>query len=168
MDGTGYDSWLGAGHIVFQGRAGKWGGFSNDAPYPIVVEGVEWPTVEHYFQAAKHPDCPWLQAAIRRSGDRAEAQRLARSRPVRSDWRGVRDTVMLTALRAKFALHHRLAALLLSTGDDELIQHTTRDTYWGRGEMCDGRNRLGELLMLVRDELSNAKRGAVECPAPSE
>jgi len=60
---------------------------------------------------------------------------------------------MLKALRAKFAQHADLSRMLLKTGDQGLIEHTPNDRYWADGGDGSGRNRLGELLMQVRDEL---------------
>lgn len=60
---------------------------------------------------------------------------------------------MRRALQAKFAAHPGLQALLLSTGDEPLIEATTGDYYWGCGTNGDGLNRLGELLMELRAAL---------------
>jgi N-glycosidase YbiA len=81
--------------------------------------------------------------------------RLGRSRkvPIRSDWEQIKDDVMLCAVRAKFAAHSQLRELLLSTGDEEIIEKTTRDYYWGCGTDGTGKNMLGKILMQVREEL---------------
>ena len=60
---------------------------------------------------------------------------------------------MLDALRAKFTQHDRLRRLLVDTGHAELVEHTRNDHYWGDGGDGSGRNRLGVLLMRLRDEL---------------
>jgi ribA/ribD-fused uncharacterized protein len=79
-----------------------------------------------------------------------------RHRPLRGDWESIKETVMLEALRAKFTQHAALHALLLSTGDALLVEHTTNDAYWGDGGDGSGLNRLGALLVQVRDELRAA------------
>jgi predicted NAD-dependent protein-ADP-ribosyltransferase YbiA (DUF1768 family) len=61
---------------------------------------------------------------------------------------------MLSALRIKFK-NPELRAMLLTTGDEELIEgNWWRDTYWG---VCEGigQNKLGKLLMQVREEIKN-------------
>lgn len=63
---------------------------------------------------------------------------------------------MLEGLRAKFEQHPDLAARLLHSGDRLLVEHTRNDSYWGDGGDGDGKNRLGHLLMQVRDELQRA------------
>jgi ribA/ribD-fused uncharacterized protein len=77
----------------------------------------------------------------------------SRKRPLRRDWESVKEQVMLEALRAKFTQHDDLKAILLGTGDAVLVEHTAKDSYWGDGGDGSGKNRLGQLLMRVRDEL---------------
>jgi hypothetical protein len=81
-----------------------------------------------------------------------------RKRPLRRDWESVKDQVMLDALRAKFTQHEDLKAILLGTGDAVLVEHTANDSYWGDGGDGSGKNRLGQLLMRVRDELRAESR----------
>jgi hypothetical protein len=61
---------------------------------------------------------------------------------------------MEKALIAKFTQHEDLRALLLGTGDAPLIEHTANDDYWGDGGDGSGANRLGILLMKVRQTLT--------------
>jgi ribA/ribD-fused uncharacterized protein len=49
-----------------------------------------------------------------------------------------------------------MRAVLLGTGDAKLVEHTERDAYWGDGGDGSGQNRLGQILMQVRDELRAA------------
>ena len=74
---------------------------------------------------------------------------------------------MLTALRAKFSQHPQLASLLLSTGGARLVEHTTNDRYWADGGDGTGRNRLGELLMQVRQELADGTLAVVTAGEPA-
>jgi predicted NAD-dependent protein-ADP-ribosyltransferase YbiA (DUF1768 family) len=48
---------------------------------------------------------------------------------MRPDWEDVKLEVMKIALRQKFNAHPTLVQLLLSTGDEEIIEQTTDDTY---------------------------------------
>jgi ribA/ribD-fused uncharacterized protein len=59
---------------------------------------------------------------------------------------------MSKALRAKFAAP-ALKTLLLSTGERPLVEDSPYDRYWGAGKDGRGKNRLGALLMELRDEL---------------
>lgn len=83
------------------------------------------------------------------------AARLGRSRkvPIRSDWEERKDEFMYRAVLAKFQAHSDLKQLLSSTGQEEIIEKTTRDYYWGCGANGTGKNMLGRILMQVREEL---------------
>jgi len=61
---------------------------------------------------------------------------------------------MFTILEAKFnhCQHPDLAAKLSATKDATLVEHT-RDAFWGDGIDGSGENKLGQLLMRVRDSL---------------
>lgn len=60
---------------------------------------------------------------------------------------------MWEILRAKFKQHPELAAMLIATGDAELVEgNTWGDTFWGRDLATGhGENHLGRLLMELRD-----------------
>jgi ribA/ribD-fused uncharacterized protein len=72
---------------------------------------------------------------------------------MRSDWLDIRDDAMRAALRAEFIQHNGLRNLLLGTGDAAIVEQTANDAYWADGGDGSGRNRRGELLMELRDEL---------------
>ncbi len=142
--------------ITFYSVGGDYGCFSNFAPYPIVLKGKTWPTSEHYFQAQKFAGTEH-EEIVRLAPSPMLAARMgrSRSRPLRSDWESVKDTVMRQAVCAKFTQHPVLRAVLLSTGETLLVEHTARDHYWGDGGDGSGRNRLGEILMEVRGKLGS-------------
>jgi ribA/ribD-fused uncharacterized protein len=71
---------------------------------------------------------------------------------IRQDWTERRDAVMELALRDKLARHDAIRALLVATGEEELIE-TAPDRYWGIGRNGEGENRLGLMWMKLRDEL---------------
>ncbi len=60
---------------------------------------------------------------------------------------------MLEGLRHKFGQHPDLREKLLATGNRHIIEHTKTDKYWGDGEDKTGKNRLGHLLVQLREEL---------------
>lgn len=142
------------GVIWFYGTRDVYGAFSNFARYPITLRGKVWPTTEHYFQAQKFAGTAY-EGAILHAASPTIAARLGRSRkhPLRADWEAVKDAIMLDALRAKFSQHAELRELLLSTGEVQLVEHTTNDRYWADGGDGSGKNMLGVLLMRLRDEL---------------
>ena len=79
-----------------------------------------------------------------------------RQNPLRPDWEEVKDEVMLQALRMKFSQNPDIAKELMATGDAIIIEHTRNDAYWADGGDGSGKNKLGLLLMHVRDELKNS------------
>jgi len=117
---------------------------------PNAVEGVE-----DMAQVAAARGQP--RQGVRLLGA-AEALRAAemgreRHRPLRADWEAVKDDVMRRAVRRKFETHADLRALLLSTGDADIIENAPRDYYWGCGATGTGKNMLGRILMEVRAAL---------------
>lgn len=140
--------------ITFFSRREPYFEFSNFYTIPIELDGMVWRSTEHYYQAARHLNDPVLFNRIQGVSSPKAAKVLSRSRQIDpKEWEARRDKVMLKALRAKFTQHPRLRAMLLSTGDAELVERS-RDRYWGRNSL-GGKNRLGELLMQVREELKN-------------
>jgi hypothetical protein len=90
----------------------------------------------------------------------------------RSDWETIKEEVMYKALQAKFYQHKRLGQQLRDTGDRELIKHSPYDSYWGDGGNGTGKNRLGVLLMKLRDDMKRnlqiqaPLRPRLICPSP--
>jgi len=140
--------------IRFYSTAGEYGCFSNFSRHPVFLKGKRWQTSEHFFQAMKFQGTEH-EEAVRMCKTPSLAANMGRSRklPLRKDWEGVKDQVMLEAVRAKFSQHDELKATLLGTGDALLVEHTANDDYWGDGGDGSGKNRLGQVLMQVREEL---------------
>jgi ribA/ribD-fused uncharacterized protein len=140
--------------IHFYSTTGEYGCFSNFSRHPVFLKGKRWRTSEHYFQAQKFAGEPDAEE-VRQAKTPMIAARMGRDRkrPLRRDWEAVKERVMLDTLRAKFTQHDDLKAVLLGTGDAVLVEHTANDSYWGDGGDGSGKNRLGRLLMQVREEL---------------
>ncbi len=142
--------------IPFYSVNDQYGEFSNFALYSIKLKKKSWPTSEHYFQAQKFKDKK-DQEEIRKAKTPMLAARMGRDRKrkLRPDWESAKVGVMRDALVAKFTQHDELRALLLSTGNAKLVEHTENDSYWGDGGDGKGRNMLGRLLMDVRGTLAD-------------
>jgi ribA/ribD-fused uncharacterized protein len=145
--------------IHFYSASGEFGCFSNFSAHSIRLDGQRWPTTEHYFQAQKFFGTDYMHE-IRKAKSPMIAARLGRSRKVRlrPDWESAKDNVMRKAILAKFTQHDDLALVLIQTGDEEIVEDTTDDEYWGRGSSGHGRNMLGRILMEVRSQLRLDKR----------
>lgn len=141
--------------INFYKTQDEYGGFSNFSRHSVHLDGVDWPTTEHYFQAKKFEGTTH-ETEIRNASSASESAKMGRDRkrPLRADWEQVKDDVMRTAVRAKFTQHESLQKILLSTGDAILVEHTVNDFYWGDGGDGSGKNMLGRILMEIRDELA--------------
>ncbi|MCE9547193.1 MAG: NADAR family protein [Planctomycetia bacterium] len=140
--------------IHFYSTGDEYGEFSNFAAFPFTLDGKRWPTSEHYFQALKFADEDYREK-IRLAKSPMIAARLGRSRKVtiRRDWESAKIDVMRRAVRAKFAAHQELRALLLATGEEAIVEDAARDDFWGCGSTGSGKNWLGRILMEVRAEL---------------
>jgi ribA/ribD-fused uncharacterized protein len=145
---------LPSSEIRFSGVNAPGGEFSNFYRAPMMIDGKVWPTVEHWVQAQKFPGQA-LEEEIRLTSTPTQAKRLGSTRavPLRSDWEKVKDEIMRRGLEAKFTQHLKLRQRLLSTGTAVLVDHTSRDRYWGDGGDGTGKNRLGQLLMEIRDRM---------------
>ena len=165
------------GAINFYDSSAPFYEFTNFYLCPnLVIDGRSWWTAEQYFQAMKFSHMPWVVDAFRGESARRcfELARSPRLAPlVRSDWHStdgdgnppVKDQVMLKALRAKFD-DASLGDILISTCADGifrlLVEHTEHDSYWGDGGVASWAygmpgNRLGQLLMQVRDEIQRQR-----------
>ena len=148
------------GPIHFYNRDEPYYEFTNFAMYTVQIDGSTWPTTEHYFQAQKFVGTPYAQAICHLATPR-EAFDFTRKPEVhlwrRSDWEQVKEDIMKKALLAKFTQHNDLRLSLLSTRNRKLVEHTSNDNYWGDGGDGSGKNRLGYLLMSVREELRSSR-----------
>lgn len=140
--------------IYFYGtRDQPYGCFSNFSQHGFELDGFWWPTSEHYFQAQKFvtTDSPWFDKICEAKTPK-EAAKMGRDRshPLRSDWESVKDNIMQQGVLRKFETHTKLGEILLSTGDEEIVENSPIDYYWGCGKDGSGKNKLGLILMRVR------------------
>jgi N-glycosidase YbiA len=140
--------------IYFYRVNDPYGCFSNFSPHGFEADGRHWPTSEHYFQAKKFAGTAY-EEQVRTSPTPMAAARLGRDRslPLRQDWEAVKDNIMREAVRLKFSANREICNILLATGDEELVEKTTDDYYWGCGTQGTGQNMLGRILMELREQL---------------
>jgi N-glycosidase YbiA len=143
--------------IYFYKATDHFGCFSNFSPHFIHLQGQEWKTVEHYYQAQKFvgTECEAIIPVIQAAASPIKAAELGRdcSRKLRSDWEHVKNEVMREAVLIKFLTHPDIQAILLATGNTELVEDSPTDYYWGCGQTRAGQNHLGKILMSVRHEI---------------
>ena len=150
----------------------EYGALSNFSPFPVSVDGVEWPTVEHYYQAQKfagvHNDIaresfekiklaesPEAAAKIGRSAQAAHPE------SVRKDWDDVKVDVMRRALTEKLVRYEGPRTLLMESvctdGRVRVIEDSPVDGVWGAGRDGTGQNLLGALLVNIREDLVSGR-----------
>lgn len=159
------------GRILFHTRdRASFGFLSNFHPAPIHLDGEEWATSEHYYQAQKSAD-PEYRRRVREARTPGKAKRLGvdpelprrfshsswfrkNGTAFRPDWNESKVEVMRRVVRAKFGQNAELRERLLATGEAELVEDSGKDSFWGTGRDGSGTNWLGRVLMEVRAELA--------------
>jgi len=142
--------------------------FSQWYPAEFELDGVQYPTAEHYMMAQKallfgdHA----IHDKIVQCTHPNDAKRLGRE--VRdfdaAVWEAERMNIVVCGNQAKFSQDARLWDYLLGTGERVLVEASPVDRIWGIGlaadhahandpSKWDGLNLLGFALMTVRDML---------------
>lgn len=130
---------------------GEYRFLSNFWITPVEYEGIVYPSSEHAFQAAKSLNTEERLKIAQLKGPK-EAKAAGYKVTLRPDWETTKDAIMFQLLEIKFR-DPVLRQKLLDTGDRRLIEgNHWGDFYWG---VCGGRgqNKLGALLMLLREVL---------------
>lgn len=142
--------------ILFYSKCAEYSWLSNFSEHKFTLDGLRWLSVEHFYQAQKFLGTKTFEQ-IRRSATPLKARKIGQNRSlvIGSDWHQVKEEVMKRAIRAKFEQNKRLRSQLLATGEEELIHYSSRDLFWGRNEEGIGDNRLGEIIMEIRQKLRN-------------
>ena len=136
----------------------------------FIVLGSKYNCCEQYMMSAKarlFKDQESL-AQIMEAPNPKRQKRLGRQVKNYDDteWHSVSRTVVLTANLAKYSQHDDLKEKLLATGDKVIVEASPYDPLWGiaLGPWDDkvldranwqGKNWLGQILMLTRDILRN-------------
>lgn len=143
-----------------------YGCFSNFSPHPIQLDGLDWQTVEHYYQAQKFVATQKenLMVVIREVPTPEDAALIGRDchHKLRADWESVKAQIMEKAVRTKFMSHPDLQEILLNTAEELIVEDSPTDYYWGCGESKTGQNQLGKILMKIRQEIRQRQLTKVE------
>jgi ribA/ribD-fused uncharacterized protein len=118
------------------------------------LDGFEWPSVEHYYQAMKFDDAAYREQ-IRLAAHPAEAAKLGKSKKFsrRKNWKKSSVTYMTRATYIKCRTHADVAKLLLDSDEQEIKNVSQYDYFWGSGRDMRGENTFGKMLMGVRKKL---------------
>ena len=174
--------------VLFYGADESKGEFrfmSNMFVAPFEIDGTKFPTVEHYFQwskamlfEGKDSETGKKMMTPPRNKEYTEAKTVkALGRKVKdfsaAKWDEVKIPIMEKGVRAKFVNpEHGLLEKLLATDDRPLAEANPRDKFWGIGMSADSEkakdprkwptevgNELGKILMKLREEFKEAKKG---------
>lgn len=131
----------------------KW--LSNFHECEINYLGLNWPTTEHAYQAAKRMDDVDFHLEMQRLPKARQAMNYGRSLPITTPhWHeATKFKVMWDVNLQKFTRHDDLREKLIATSDEFLVEgNTWGDTCWG---VCNGvgSNWLGKTLMAVRNHI---------------
>ena len=143
-------------------------------PAACTVDGVTYPTAEHWMMAGKarlFDDPAGLRAVLATASPRAVQAAGRRVRGFDEQlWVAARYDLVVAGNLVKFTHHADLRGFLLATGDRVLVEASPYDRIWGvglgpsnpavlRAATWRGRNLLGFALMDVRDRLRTPPAG---------
>jgi ribA/ribD-fused uncharacterized protein len=143
------------------------GWLGNMSPFPVTALGKEWRTTEALFQAMRFED-EEIRKAIREHKSPMGAKLVAKGRKEEMVVEPLSDQDvenMEFCLRLKIDQHPELVEKLIATDGRLIVEDVTSrgrrgsNTFWGAintGNGWDGDNKLGELWMKLRDELTEA------------
>lgn len=145
-----------ASHDVaeIRGFFGEYRWLSNFHPCTVYYEGMEFPSSENAYQAAKvdkdfrHHLQKITPAKVKRAWKKLPPIDVGPE-----DWDARKYDVMAVILFDKFYRNKDLRAKLVETEiNHRYLEETNhwKDTYWGVDINLGGKNKLGEILMKIR------------------
>lgn len=117
---------LGTEAITFKDSSSEFSEFSFASAIPTLINGKRWESLKDYI------------TSLRKSPSYDETK----------------DQLIEKAIEERCRQHPRLSQLLISTSGRELMFYDSLEKYWGIGFNGLGSNKLGEILMNIRDRNS--------------
>ena len=144
--------------IEFYKEFGEYGYLANYSNHGFTVNGVFYPTAEHFYQASKFDD-PMIIQRILACKTPKEASVIGRDRNLTRipHFRDIKLDKMYQGVYEKFLQNPDIQKKLLDTGDEEIKEMTVKESFWGVGPHFDGENHMGKILMKVRQQLRDEK-----------
>lgn len=149
--------------IKFCSPVGKWWFLSPYAEFPINIDVdgkiYTFPTVEHYYQAMKYYASDERFKNILNLKNPDDARLLTKTPEYkinrRQDFDKNKFDIMEKGMRAKFFQNIDAAEMLKATGNAVLIKSCEMCYKCGFG-IGSGQNRMGKILMRIREELKDS------------
>jgi len=137
------------------GFFGRYRWLSNFHECPVYFEGLEYPSSENAYQAAKvDKDFRHHLQKITAAKAKKAWKKLPPIDMGPEDWEARKYDVMSVILFDKFYRNKDLREKLLETGINHMYLEETNhweDTYWGVDINLGGKNKLGQILMGIRE-----------------
>ncbi len=140
--------------IKFYKEYGELGYLATYSAYGFIEKGIYYQTSEHYYQSKKFAEKFVINKILLAPTPRI-ASEIGRNRKykLRKNWCLIKNDVMYNAVFYKFFQNEELRKKLLATGNQEIIEETVKESYWGCGPNKDGKNNYGKILELVRENI---------------
>ena len=143
-----------SGGDMIDNFTGKYKWLSNFERVEIEYKGKTYPSTEHAFVSEKNDSEEWREFCADPNLTCVAVKKAGNATQLRNDWEEIKTQVMLDVCTIKFK-KEPYRTMLLETGTQELVEGTTwGDKVWGIDIYTgEGENRLGIILMKIRDEL---------------
>lgn len=128
--------------------------FDNFSSHQVRIWGKTFPTAEHAYQWKKfehtHPDIaenilhaesPWR---VKHISDKNKSK-------VKKNWEEIKVAMMKEIVIAKYSQHKDVQDKLMMTGTKIIVENSPTDNFWGIGEKGKGKNVLGKIWMMIRN-----------------
>lgn len=156
--------------IIHETAGGPYSPLSNLYECSFKLRDIEWRSAENayqglrfYWESSNHETTTLLMDLVKKISiiQPLKAREIGdkHSSFERKDWLqkgtdrfSVRDRFMMEILVAKFS-SNELIDILLSTGDKKIIIISNTERYWSFVQGGSSENRLGEILMIVRNRI---------------
>jgi ribA/ribD-fused uncharacterized protein len=128
--------------------------FSNFLPFDksFVYQGISYRTPENFYQAMKVDKSDLETRSAIAMVSPSLAKKLGRKVKLRSDWEQIKTDVMRYVIREKFKPGTTWYKRLISTNEEIVEWNNWGDRVWGKTLDGKGENRLGIILMDLREE----------------
>ncbi len=131
---------------------------SNFYSHQMLYNNFSFSCAESAYQAQKFVHIPHIfYRFLSLTGKEAWLEAEANLNNRRADWPSAHTNTMYVILLEKFQSNKALAKKLLATGNAYIVEHSSRDYYWADGGDGRGFNKLGQMLMYVRQKLNGKK-----------
>ena len=140
--------------IDFYKEFGELGYLANYSNHGFTVDGVYYPTAEHYYQASKFDDTE-IKNKILKCKTPKEASTIGRDRGLKriDHFSDVKLDKMYEGVYYKFSQNKDIRTKLIETRNSDIREMTVKENYWGVGPNLDGRNEIGKILCKVREQV---------------